>query len=91
LTIHEERAIAPSQPLPPDARFNAYREFVVQDLEILPHNTRYRLEVWQTPDGQWLRGELPASLDGAHFVPGLRIHLLYQYHRCHVTQPFLRE
>lgn len=24
----------------------------VQDLEILSHNTRCRLEVWQTPDGQ---------------------------------------
>jgi hypothetical protein len=48
------------------------------------------LEVWQTPDGQWQCGELPATLHGDHFGPGLRAYVLYQHHHCHVTQPLLR-
>jgi hypothetical protein len=64
---------------------------VVQDLKIEAHNTRYRLEVWQTPDGEWLSGELPATLQDGHFGPSLRAYVLYQHHHCHVTQPLLRE
>jgi len=89
--IHEERVIPPAETPPSGSRFKGYRDFVVQDLKIEAHNTRYRLEVWQTPDGEWLRGELPATLQGGHFGPRLRAYLLYQHHHCHVTQPLLRE
>jgi hypothetical protein len=91
LTIHEERVIPPSPPPPPNARFKGYRDFVVQDLRIAAHNTRYRLEVWQTPSGEWSIGELPVELEGQHAGSTLRSYILYQHHHCHVTQPLLRE
>jgi hypothetical protein len=72
LAMHEECRIPPSQALPPGARFKRYRDFVVQNLKIQPYNIRYRLEVWQSPDGPWRCGELPATLQGGHFGPGLR-------------------
>lgn len=91
LEIHEKCLIAPQEPVPEGSRFKGYRDFIVQDLHIEAHNTCYRLEVWQTPEGEWLCGELPASLQGSHFGTGLRAYVLYQYHQCHVTQPLLRE
>ena len=91
LKIHEEKVIPPRESIPDGSRFKGYRDWVVQDLEIRAHNTRYRLERWETPDGQTLTGRLPAALDGRHFGPTLTSYLLYQHHHCQVTQPLLRE
>jgi hypothetical protein len=77
--------------VPEGARFKGYCDFVVQDLGIQPHNIRYRLEVWQTPAGERLRGALPASLEGGHVGLERRRYVLYQHHHCHVTQPLVHE
>jgi hypothetical protein len=91
LQIHEERVIAPTTPVPPDARFKGYRDFVVQGLIIKAHNIRYRLETWRTAEGSYLNAELPASVQGHHFDPQLRSYILHQHNHCHVTQPLLLE
>ncbi|WP_454754664.1 IS66 family transposase [Cupriavidus necator] len=91
LKIDREQVIQPSEPISPGSRFKGYRDFVVQDLVIGTHNTRYRLARWQTPDGQALTGQLPKAVDGSHFGATLVSYVLYQYHHCHVTQPLLCE
>lgn len=91
LAIHEEQVIPAAEPVPEGSRFKGYRDYVVQDLVIQAHNTCYRLERWETPDGRTLAGELPRSLRGVHFGPTLVSYILYQHHHCQVTQPLLVE
>ena len=64
---------------------------MVQDLIIRPHNTRYRLERWQTPQGDMLMDQLPEVVKGQHFGPVLRGYILYQYYSVPITQPVLLE
>jgi hypothetical protein len=89
LEIHEERIIAPVE-IPEGSRFKGYQDYVVQELVIRAHNTRYRLERWQTPQGESLIGRLPESVEG-HFGPILVSYIVYQHHHAQVTQPLLRE
>ena len=91
LVIHEEKVIAPAEPVPEGSRFKGYRDVVVQDLVIRAHNTRYRLERWETPDGGTLRGELPVAVRGGHLGVTLVSYILYQPHHCQVTQPLVLE
>lgn len=91
LTIHEDKVIKPEQPVPPGARFKGYRDYIVQDIVISAHTTRYRLECWETPDGHRLTGRLPKVLEHSHFGPTLKSYILYQHHHCQVTQPLLLE
>ncbi|MGC1951537.1 MAG: hypothetical protein WA970_02920, partial [Gammaproteobacteria bacterium] len=55
----------------------SYQDYVVQDLTIRPHNIRYRLERWQTPEGQSIIGQLPQPVRGQHFGPTLKSFILY--------------
>ena len=92
LIIHETKVIQPTEPMPADAEFKGYQDYTVQELIIRAHNTRYRLAIWKTATGEYLKGKLPEEVrdlgpDGVM----LRSYLLYQYHHCHVTQPKLLE
>ena len=90
LTIHHDQPIEPEN-IPHGSEFRYYKPFVVQDLKLEAHNIRYRLKVYQTPDGSYVVGKIPAYLNGGHYGPTLIRFVLYQYYHCHVTQPLLLE
>lgn len=89
LPIHEEAPVPPKD-LPPGSFLVRSDPFVVQDLVLKVHNTRYLLETWQMPTGEQLRGQLPAGIRG-HYGPGLIGFVLQQHYEAHVTQPRLLE
>jgi hypothetical protein len=79
LEIHETKIIKPSQTVPPNSEFKGYQDYTVQELIINCHNVRYRMEVWKTPTGETLRGELePKVRSSGHFGPMLKTYILYQ-------------
>lgn len=88
LRIHKTRIIRPDN-LPEGSRLLGYEDYTVQDLLIQPHNTRYRLTRYLTPDGKRLTGALPKELQGNHFGALLRSYMLYQHHHQRVTQPLI--
>jgi hypothetical protein len=89
LAIDEIVILKPDQ-LPDGARLEGYRDFVVQDLVIRPHNTRYRRAVYRLPDGTLRVAQRPENQHG-HFGPELRRYILMQAHQNHVTQNRLHE
>ena len=59
---------------------------------IKSHNVLYRLAIWPTPEGKYLRGSLDQEIrQPGHFGALLQTYILYQYYHCHVTQPLLLE
>lgn len=91
LEIHETKIIPPEVKIPEGSKLKGYDEYVTQGLTIRPHNVRYRLERWRTPDGKYVVGQLPESVKGGHFDSTLVSYILSQYYDCHVTQPLLLE
>lgn len=76
--------------LPPDAKFEGYRDFVVQDIVVESRNTRYRRAVYRLADGSLIVGQQPEGVD-SHFGPALIEFILVQTHQNHVTQGRLLE
>jgi len=56
LPIHETKIIQPIEEILPGSEFRGYQDYTVQELIVRAHNTRYRLAIWQTPTGEYLKG-----------------------------------
>jgi hypothetical protein len=89
LRIDHDKIIAP-EGLPPDAKLEGYRDFVVQDIELKSVNTRYRRAVYRLADGTLIIGQRPEDVN-SHFGPALVEFILLQAHQNHVTQGRLLE
>ncbi len=89
LTIHQDVPLL-IEGLPEGTRIEGYRDFVVQNLTIEAHNTRYRRTVYRLPDGTLQVAPRPADVDG-HFGVELKQFILYQVHQTHVSQARLLE
>jgi hypothetical protein len=89
LPIHQDVPLV-IEGLPKGTRTEGYRDFVVQDLKIEAHNTRYRRTVYRLPNGDLRVAERPDDVSG-HFGAGLKQFMLYQVHQMHVSQARLIE
>jgi len=90
LEIDEVINIPPNN-IPPGSVLKDYQDWHVQDLIISNWNICYRRERWETPDGEFIIGELPKEIEHSHFGPTLTAFVLYQHYNCHVTQPLIAE
>jgi uncharacterized coiled-coil protein SlyX len=90
LKIDRTEILRPTQ-VPAGSTFKGYQDYVIQELEVRVHTTRYRCERWQTPEGGEVSGRLPEALHGSHFGPRLHSYILYQSYQQHVTQPLIVE
>ena len=89
LQIHREIHCPPPE-IPEGSRFRGCEPYVVQELVLEACNTWFLVECWQTPAGEYLRGELPEWVDG-HYGPPVKATVLYPHHHGRMTQPLLKE
>lgn len=89
LPIHQDVPLVIER-LPAGTRIEGYRDFVVQDLKVAAHNTRYRRTVYRLPDGSLQVAALPAHVN-RHFGVELQQFILYQVHQTHVSHARLLE
>lgn len=88
LEIHVESIIEPER-IPLGSVFKGYEPYVVQELEFNLKNTKYLRARYQSPEGESVIGQLPASVKGSHFGPALRSFILSQSYQQHVPQKLI--
>jgi hypothetical protein len=89
-TIDQEIVIQPHE-IPTGAKFNGYRPYDVQEIELKRYNIRFQLAEYVNEDGTTVVGELPKAYRGGHYGPKLVSYILHQHYHCRVPQPLIYE
>ena len=84
----QEEIIVRASGVPNSAVFKGYQRYSIQELELLPKDVIYKLEVWQVPGGEVFRAALPKDIEGSHFGSTLRS-LIFNLSAEGMTQPAL--
>lgn len=92
LEIHDTRTVKVEN-VPKGSTFQGYSSYTVVGLRFEPYNVRYRVQVWYSPDGQRLTGEVPGVVKaaGGHFSYELVAFIHYQHHHGLVPQHLICE
>ena len=80
--------ICPAEGVQDSWKRKGYQDFTHVDVNLEFTTTRYRREVWLTPEGQTVVAALPAHVKG-RFGENLAAMALDLYYSCSVTQPLL--
>lgn len=72
--IDVELVIQPEE-IPENAKFNGYRVYDVQEIEITRRNIRFQLAEYVNADGSTVVGQLPRAYLGGHYGPTLVGHI----------------
>jgi len=78
--------------VPSDARFNGYRDYDVQELQIERRMIRFRLKEYVLADGHIVRAQLPLEYrQTGHFGPLLVSHILSEHYHNRVPHRLIAE
>ena len=89
MEIHKTVNLKPEN-IPEGSKLIKSRPYFVQDIIIKAENIKYLREIWQTPDGKYLRASLPDTVQG-HYGNKLRAYMLDLYYGAHVSQGSIAE
>jgi hypothetical protein len=88
--LKKEEVVIEAPNVPEGSRFKGYQDYTIQELVIEAKIVNYRLEKWQSPDGQYIVAKLPEEIKGYHFGPVLRSYIEHQ-NLLGVTEPQILE
>ena len=89
IEIHETVRLAPPN-IPEGSKLVKSRPYTIQNIIIKANNIRYLREIWQTPDGKYIKAS-PLKLVKGHYGDELKAYILNLYFGSHISQVCIRE
>lgn len=92
IEIHrEEKCLVRKENIPEDAVFKGYESVIIQDIKIIPENTKFKRAVYYSPsEKKTYRGKLPNGYDG-EFGPGIKSLIYSMKYICNMSEPKILE